>query len=492
MPTKPNLYNIEAERALIGAVLIAGNEVLKYPAVQYVKPPHFYDTRHRAIWQSFERINKRGDTIDIVSISYDVGDDSNVDSALLGEIAFSCDSFVRADQYANIIIEQAKRRYTEVAISTLGAALYDNGEFDGALDQSIDILQRIKTGGPGAVLPWDIYTMQDAYEPRDKLVYVVDDLFCLPSLNIVYGAPGCLKSMLLADMSICISAGRPWLPPPKDSRKQVFARSTVSVPVLWLDFDNGARRTHERMEAIGRAYEIEPPEASFYYVSMPSPWLCADDESNIKSLINLATSKSVGMIVIDNLGTVSGNADENSGDMVHVFANLRKLAEDSKSAVVIIHHQRKSTGFKTRAGESLRGHSSIEGAIDLALLVERDDGSPNVNVKSTKTRGTDVAPFGAAFAFGHREGTKELAWARFFGVPVMDDRRPARAERAIIQAIENADDTLQKMELIRAAQDIDGEIGINYFRDTITSLVQSGDIVETDTGRKNARVYSLP
>jgi hypothetical protein len=45
------------------------------------------------------------------------------------------------------------------------------------------------------------------------LIYVVEGLFPLPSLSIVYGAPGTIKSLLMADLAICAAAGLPWLPP---------------------------------------------------------------------------------------------------------------------------------------------------------------------------------------------------------------------------------------------------------------------------------------
>jgi hypothetical protein len=492
---KPELYNLDAESALLGSVLIGGNDVLDYHAVGYVKPSHFFDAKHRLVWQAFLKMKSGKQQIDIIEIANRL-DQSGVDFVFLQERMDSCTSFVRADQYATIIIEHAKRRYAEVVISNLGSAVYDNGHFETALNESIEILTRIKMGGPDAALPWDIYTLADAYKERAPLVYVVNELFCLPSLNIVYGVPGCLKSMLLADMALCVAAGLPWLDSPPTARTQVVAKKTVSVPVLWLDFDNGTRRTHERTDALASARNLAPDQTPFYYVSMPAPWLCADDEKNTASLAALAIEKSVGMIVIDNLGTVSGEADENSGDMIQVFANLRRLAERANAAVIVIHHQRKSTGHKSRDGESLRGHSSIEGALDLALLVERHERSPNVSVKSTKTRGVDVVPFGATFAYSHKEGTTELDGARFFGAMVEDNSKGGRARRAIITTLESLPNPPNKGQLIAQAKSVceseDGPvIGRQWILDALTALIAGQVVLETEAGRDNARLYSL-
>lgn len=54
-------------------------------------------------------------------------------------------------------------------------------------------------------------TVNDAYTERESLTYIVDGLIEQGSLNIVYGAPGCLKTMLLIDMAVCVASGQPWL-----------------------------------------------------------------------------------------------------------------------------------------------------------------------------------------------------------------------------------------------------------------------------------------
>jgi hypothetical protein len=61
--------------------------------------------------------------------------------------------------------------------------------------------------------PWadQIFTLKDAYAPREPLSYVIDNLFPPGSLSIVYGPPGSLKSMLLSDAAMSTAAGTDWL-----------------------------------------------------------------------------------------------------------------------------------------------------------------------------------------------------------------------------------------------------------------------------------------
>jgi hypothetical protein len=334
---------------------------------------------------------------------------------------------------------------------------------------------------------WKVYTLKDAYAPRPPVEYVVAGLFPLSSLSIVYGAPGTLKSLLLADMAACVVAGSPWLPP-LPGNSDAIPKAVRRVPVLWCDFDNGTRLTHERMEALARTRDLSP-DAPLYYVSMPSPWLDASDPESIEMLIEQIQRVGAKLVVIDNLGTISGTTDENSPAMVQVLANLRKVAEATGAAVVVIHHQRKSTGKNGRAGESMRGHSSIEAAVDLALLVERADGN-TVKIRSTKTRGADVLPFKAMFTCSHRAGTTELSAARFFGLPGEGSTGKAQARRNIREIVK-AHPQINKGDLTKAVKERLPDMAIHIIAALIDAMVSDGEL-EVKSGDRGAKLYTLP
>lgn len=259
--------------------------------------------------------------------------------------------------------------------------------------------------------PWAIYTLKDAFAPRPPLVWLVEGIVPASSLSIWYGAPGTLKSMLLADLCAAVASGQRWLTAPGKTGYAV-----TPAPVMWLDFDNGQRRTHERFAALARARKL-PDTAPIFYASFPTPPLAAGDPESMEQLAVRLVDRGVKLIVIDNLGKVSGGLDENSADMQAPMDGLRWLAEHGL-AVVVIHHQRKANGIGARAGEALRGHGSIEAALDLALLVNRED--DDVTATSTKTRGVNVAPFKARFEY-ENDLSHELVTARFNPVDMAEE-----------------------------------------------------------------------
>jgi hypothetical protein len=347
-----------------------------------------------------------------------------------------------------------------------------------------------------------VQTLADAYRPRPPTRYLVDGLIAVPSLNLVYGPPGSMKSVLLLDLAVCVAAGKPWLESlPVVSPTPVAALTVQQAPVFWLDLDNGQRRTHERVEAFATARQL-PAGASFYFRSMPDFWLDASNRQSCHLLAEVVTELKAELVVIDNLGLALGDVDENSIGMAKVMGNFRRLAEDHGVAVILLHHQRKTNGSRGRKGESLRGHSSIEASLDLALCVEREGNRPDITLVPTKTRDFDVPPLGATFSYTHKPNTKELDRALFYGQSVQtgSDQQHQKIEAAILcelQAVKAAGEpSPNKGKLSKDVRDrlaADGvSAGLNAIGDVLTELVRNGTVVEQSGATTNEKLYHVP
>lgn len=346
---------------------------------------------------------------------------------------------------------------------------------------------------------WKLRTLTDAYADRPPLLYLVDGLLPCPSLSIVYGGPGSLKSMLLADMATAVVGGFKWLEPlPTSKAEPGVTFQTSQAAVLWVDFDNGIRRTDERIDAFARARQL-PTDAPLYYVSMPQPWLNASKMPMVRELAELIVELGAKLIIIDNLGLITGDTEENSGEMAQVMGHLRWLCEETGSAVIVVHHQRKSGGNADRGirkGEMLRGHSSIEAALDLALLVERKEGEDAVAVIPTKVRGfKEYNIFGAHFTYDHKPDSKDLALARFYSLQVFS--KEEREIQAIQDAIKSAlrGCSPNSTELVSAVRDVLAGLpggtapGINKVRGVLKGMVDAKEVIEDGNGK--GRIYRL-
>ena len=361
------------------------------------------------------------------------------------------------------------------------------GERPAAMQALIESAVPWREKGKASGASWRILSLVDAYAVEEPLIQVVEGVIVRPSVSIVYGAPGVLKSFLVADMAMCVAGGLPWLPTGPSSNTE--AKATSRVPALWLDFDNGRRRTAERVRALCTGHGLQPDTTPFHFVSMPSPWLDAASTDSVAMLRGVLRAHDIKLCVVDNLGAVCLGADENSIEMIGVMTHVRQLAEATESAIVLIHHQRKSTQFAARTGESLRGHSSIEAAIDLALLCERKEGSPQVAVRSTKSRDVDVAPFGALFRYEHKEGSNELAKAQFYGTPVEDTVSDQAVRNAVVATVK-AKGTLNQRQLVDEVQRALPGAAYNLIRERADALVAEGALA-APKGAHGAKLYRV-
>ena len=491
-------HSAASERAVLGSLLLDSSAF--HRVADQIDEDSFYLQAHRIVFAAIGDVARRGRQPDPITVADELHLRQQLEQvgggAFLSQLQLSVASALHLPSYVESLREYRARRqkleiadlYARAAALPPGKAAAPNGAGDLLIRQAraLDHALRAEQAGQD----WQVFSAVDAFAERPQREDLVKGLIGYPSLNVVYGAPGTLKSFLLADLAVCLAAGAPWLAPrPQESR--ATGRPTVQVPTLWLDADNGRRCTHDRVRALIKGHRLDPAALPFYYVSMPQPPFDASDRESVEGLIRLARHMSVAAIFMDNLGVMSGRADENSAEMARVMANLRQVVEEAEAGVVAIHHQRKVTGTKVRVGETLRGHTSIEAALDLALLVLRDERAQRITVKCTKSRGPDVAPFGAVFASDLAPGTDELAAARFYGVPVEDDSPTARAEQAVRGALIAADDCLNKTELVSRAKAAAADVGVNAIRDIIDDLAAAG-VLRTRPGPQNSQLYWLP
>jgi hypothetical protein len=346
---------------------------------------------------------------------------------------------------------------------------------------------------------WKLRTLKDARTPRPKKKYFVAKMHWEGSLSLYFGAPGSLKSMLLMDMIANVAGGWSWLNPMGGKQTDSPPLDTLKAGSLWIDYDNGEDRTAERLEAIANAYNL-PADAPITYQSLELPWLDLSKMDNAIDLIRLIQRGNYGIVVIDNLGLIKGGANENSDDMQPVMSNLRLIAETTRCAIILIHHQRKAStnvaGDAIRKGELLRGYSGIEAACDLIIHVDRIQGEDIVVLTPTKVRG--VPPFESKSAvFAYDNENDELKSARFYGYEVESkkDSQKQLIKETIVDALKETPGLNQKA-LVTRVRDIFGANGmalpgINRVRGIITDMDNSGALTKKEgEATENPEMFS--
>lgn len=194
--------------------------------------------------------------------------------------------------------------------------------------------------------------------------YVIKGLFAPGDVGCIFGAPGAGKSLIAPYLGYATAQGR-----------AAFTLRTKAGRVLYVAAEDphGMRgRVHALKLRHGDAHEFTLVEGVSDLLAVGSP--------DLSALMAAVAERRPALIFVDTLAMAFPGLEENSAEeMGRVVAVARRLASYG-SAVVLIHHDTKAQG------PTPRGHSLLNGALDVALQLFPKDDSGIVRGKLTKNR----------------------------------------------------------------------------------------------------------
>jgi hypothetical protein len=111
-PDRQPPHNIEAEEAVLGAILTAGRLVAKVAAL--VEEADFYRPAHRAVWRAILRLADRGEPTDPVTVLGELDDRGELadvgGAPFLHTLVEAVPTVANAGHYAQLVAETARRR----------------------------------------------------------------------------------------------------------------------------------------------------------------------------------------------------------------------------------------------------------------------------------------------------------------------------------------------------------------------------------------------
>jgi hypothetical protein len=207
-------------------------------------------------------------------------------------------------------------------------------------------------------------------------VWVIHEIFPDRGVASIYGAPSSGKTFIGIDLACRISLGH----------RLFFGREVGKRPVVYLALEGG-RGIAKRLSAWDKANGIK---SEVQIVLEPFSLLQDDD---VDCLCRAITAKfpQGSVVIIDTLAQASPGADENtSKDMGIIVGAANRIATEISGLVVMIHHSGKD------ASRGLRGHSSLNGAMDAVISITRDEAS---NIRTWKVAKMKDADDGASGTF---------------------------------------------------------------------------------------------
>lgn len=322
------------------------------------------------------------------------------------------------------------------------------------------------------------FWIRDAAVQKD-LPYVIKGIFGKSQVIVFWGAPGSGKTFVAMEMACHVGAGQQW-------RGRRVRRGVV----LYVAAESARSYIENRFSALKQ--QNPSLELADVLVVPLAIDLLHSQNGDVDRVIETAKLLTEGdgevvMIVIDTLAVTFGGGNENSPeDMGAYVGNILHIRDETKAAVLVIHHAGKDEA------RGMRGHSALLGALDAELAIEGANGSDRL-LRTGKVRDGDG--YSDLFAFNLRR--VELA-VDADGDPIstcvveglsQEATRSTRAkakagglgtnQKNVLRALEQAAGPILRVELVKKLQSEGMQKNRAY--DAIAGLIDSGVIVADNT-----------
>jgi AAA domain len=210
---------------------------------------------------------------------------------------------------------------------------------------------------------------------QSSIPWVIPDLLYYRGAFLIAGSPKVGKSTMVADMVRARIKGEPWAGLNVAAGPVLLLTEEGPMPTAWrwhrATGDNPSVTVLFRHEALtawaeDRLQSIGGPAVKDDAWTFTA-WITRRVREWIEGQRN-------PLVIVDTLATWGGIEDENSAsEATAAISQWTRLAQDTGSCVLLVHHMRKSGGSN---GEGIRGSSAILGTADGSWEVGRVTDSP--------------------------------------------------------------------------------------------------------------------
>ena len=289
--------------------------------------------------------------------------------------------------------------------------------------------------------------------------WMVEALWSEQGVGIVGGEPKCGKSFLALDLAVAVAAGVPCLR---------HFRPAASGPVLLFAAEDASHIVRARLEGIAKAAGTAFESLDIAVIDVPA--LRLDHRADRQRLLQTVERVSPRLVVLDPLVRLH-RVDENTvADVAPILGFLRDIQRRFETAVLLVHHARKSGG--SRPGQALRGSSELHAWGDSNVYLRRRDRQILMTVEHRDAPGLDdleieLADDGARPALRLREKT-----------PQDDAPRPQPAAHRILKVLAEAETPLPQARIRERAALRNATV-----TDALHQLVREGRVERFAGGR---------
>lgn len=356
--------NLDAERAVLGAVLLEGRAALRG---LLLRPQDFFLEAHRDVFHAMLALDGRGEPIDVLTVAAQLdrrgGDLGRVGPAMLALLMEHASILVNVPSYARLVADEARRR----DFQALGERLRQgalNGASAGDLaawteDLLTDHRARDARRRPDEAPSELNALLSHRFPPRPDVVG--RGLLPREGILVVGGAPKVGKSLLLDNLCLRRARGQFWLAFPTDPGVTLVVQSELRAPAV-------AERFRTMLKD-----DPEPVPAGRLHVKTRRG-VMLDTPEGLAQIMAWLDETGADVLRVDPLARHMAGDENSNRDMGAVVRAVDSLIERYGVAVILAHHPTKPTKDEPRTGGMrLRGAGALFGAADTVIMMDRTE-----------------------------------------------------------------------------------------------------------------------
>lgn len=231
----------------------------------------------------------------------------------------------------------------------------------------------------------NVFSFSDIDETQLLDDELIERTLSKKSVAMIYGASNSGKTFLAIDIAMSVATGLPML-----------GRNVIQKPVLYIAAEAPEGVTNRMKVWLKNHPEINKAQVQIgggchlypYQIDLFGN-VDVDQVINDIHVTNHINCNEIGLIVIDTLARVSGDANENSNDMSVVMAHCDRIKNATGATILLIHHSGKNEA------NGARGWSGVRAAVDTEIEVIE---SEKTHI-ATITKQRDIEGKGDKFAY---------------------------------------------------------------------------------------------
>jgi replicative DNA helicase len=410
---RPLPHNLEAERAVLGAVLIENN-AFNYAAA-ILTGRDFYRDAHRRIFEKMVQLNERGDAIDFVTLKEELGRSGDLEEvggpAYLAALVDGLPHATNVEYYARIVREKATLRNLIHSAGKIVSTAYEaESEANQILDEAEQAIfsiaeDRVREGfvSMRQLAHASFETIEKAHERKELITGVpsgfsdLDELtagFQPGDLAIIAARPSVGKTALA--LNIAQNVGT------KERRTVGIFSLEMSKEQLFLRMLTSEARIDGHRLRTGFLVDSDWGRLPGALSTLSEARIFIDDTPGIGVLEMRAKSRrlmaehGLDLLIVDYIQLMQGRGrfENRTLELGSISRSLKGLAKELSIPVIVISQLSRapeSRGDHRPLLSDLRESGALEQDADVVMLLFRADQYPDVEPEEEGTVELNIA-----------------------------------------------------------------------------------------------------